>query len=163
MTINVSTASANFTRPADTTAYGSGDLVANSTTAGSVTPLSFTLNNNVGGPICIRRARITKSDTDVANATFRIHLFTASPTVSNGDNGALVPNQQAAYLGYIELTTSQAFAAAAGGWATAAANAELFGNVGASATLYGLLEARGAYTPATEEVFTVLIEIQTES
>jgi hypothetical protein len=29
-------ASASFTRPADTTAYASGDLVANSTTAGSV-------------------------------------------------------------------------------------------------------------------------------
>lgn len=158
--VNVTTVSASFARPEDTTQYASGDLIANSTTAGSVTPMSFALNNNLGGPIVIRRVRITKSATSVTAAAFRVHLFTASPTVSNGDNGAIVPNQHAAYLGYIDLSASQAFASAAGGWATAAANAELFANPGASATLYGLLEARGTYTPASAETFTVLIEVQ---
>lgn len=33
----ITTLSGSFTRPSDTTAYASGDLVANSTTAGSVT------------------------------------------------------------------------------------------------------------------------------
>ena len=35
--------SQSFTRPGDTTPYASGDLVANSTTAGSVVPLTFTI------------------------------------------------------------------------------------------------------------------------
>src|SRR5688572_29350805 len=38
-------ASATFNRPADTTAYSIGDLVANNTAAGSVTPLSFTVTD----------------------------------------------------------------------------------------------------------------------
>jgi hypothetical protein len=154
------TASANFTRPADTTAYASGDLVANSTTAGSVTPLSFAPTMNAGGVLKVRRAYIYKTNTGVTNSTFRLHLYTASPTVSNGDNGAFVSNQHATYLGYIEVVVGLAFAAAAAGWGAATIGAEMAANVAAAPTLYGLLEARGAYTPGNAEVITVTIEAE---
>jgi len=42
------TSSASFTRPANTTAYADGDLVANSATAASVVPLTFTSSRVVG-------------------------------------------------------------------------------------------------------------------
>ena len=54
--------SASFTRPADTTQYAVGDLVANNTTPGSVTPLSWTLqSSNIIGPCSIYRARLAKT------------------------------------------------------------------------------------------------------
>src|SRR6185437_974597 len=84
-TVNLS---ANFTRPADTTAYATGDLVANSTTAGSVTPLSFTAPRYATGSGQVRRARLKKSTNTTTNATFRLHLYATSPTPTNGDNGA---------------------------------------------------------------------------
>jgi hypothetical protein len=40
--------SASFTRPNNTTAYASGQLVANSTTAGSVAPMAFVLGIPTG-------------------------------------------------------------------------------------------------------------------
>ena len=41
--------SASLTRPADTNAYALGDLVADSTTAGAVTPLSFSVGRDGTG------------------------------------------------------------------------------------------------------------------
>lgn len=42
------TSSASFTRPANTAAYADGDLVANSATAASVEPLTFTTSRSTG-------------------------------------------------------------------------------------------------------------------
>jgi hypothetical protein len=57
----INTVSATFTRPSDTTAYASGDLVANSTTAGSVTPLTLTLANPAQVQTNVVRCRLSKS------------------------------------------------------------------------------------------------------
>jgi hypothetical protein len=73
--------SASFTRPADTTAYASGDLVANSTTAGSVAPLTFSnvvRVNGAGG--LVRRAKLRKTGTSTTNASFRIHFYAVTET-----------------------------------------------------------------------------------
>jgi hypothetical protein len=54
--------SATFTRPANTTAYASGQLVANNVTAGSVTPMAFLLvSRYTGGAFRISRVRLNKS------------------------------------------------------------------------------------------------------
>src|SRR3569833_86506 len=97
--------SASFTRPADTTAYASGDLVANSTTAGSVTPLTFTLGNTFPqGQLRLTRARIYKSGTTATNANFRLHLYEASPVPANGDNGAWSTDKSANKIGNNDVT-----------------------------------------------------------
>lgn len=151
--------SANFTRPADTTAYASGDLVANSTTAGSVTPLTFTLGNSFGaGQFRLTRARIIKSGTTATNATFRLHLYEASPVPTNGDNGAWLTTKAANYLGNIDMAAMFAFSDGCASFGAAAAGSELMLKLSAGATVYGLLEARAAYTPASGEVFTVILE-----
>lgn len=151
--------SANFTRPANTTAYASGDLVANSTTAGSVSPLSFTLGNSAGtGQFRLSRVRLLKTDPGVTNAAFRLHLYEASPTVTNGDNGAWLSNKAANWLGAIDITSMTAFSDGAAGNGATAAGAEMFIRMSAGKTIYGLLEARGAYTPASGEVFTAYLE-----
>lgn len=154
-----------FTRPADTTAYASGDLVANSTTAGSVVPITFAgVVRNTGYRSVIRRAGIQPSQALLANGTFRLHLFTSLPTVTNGDNGALdVPTNLATYLGWFEMvlaiigTGQGAF-----GWssavATAASDKPAFLSVN-STSLFALLEARAAYVPASAQTFTPYLEI----
>lgn len=145
--------SARFTRPADTTAYASGDLAANSTTAGSVVPMTISdVGSGPGRPAVIKRVRINKSGTGVTNAVFRVHLFTAAPTVANGDNGAFSATGAAGYIGQVDVTVGQTFTDGAQGAATAdiATRAQ---------TLYALLEVRGAYTPANAEVFTLALEV----
>ena len=154
---------ASFTRPADTTAYAAGDLVANSTTAGSVVPMSFPLGgNNNPGMTRITRARLFKTNTAVSNANFRLHLYEASPTVANGDNGAYTTNKGANYLGFINIdattTPGAKFNDGAAGQGAAAAGSELLIRCQTGTTIYGLLEALAAYTPGNAEVFTVTLE-----
>lgn len=158
----VLTPSANFNRPADTTAYASGDLVANSTTAGSVTPMSWTVNrvSTYGGRV--RRARLKKSGTTTTNATFRLHLYTSSPTIANGDNAAW-STTNSTYLGSFDLdmtaSTARVFSDSAGVIAAPSVGSEI-NFVPSTTTIYGLLEARAAYTPASGETFTCELEIQ---
>ncbi len=148
--------SVSFTRPNDTTQYASGDLVANSTTAGSVVPMSFSIGRapRTGG--MIRRARIRKTGTGVTNASFRIHLYLASPTPSNGDNGAWLTDNALNYAGAIDVTLDKVFTDGAAGNGVPNTGSEINFMLG---TYYGLLEARGAYTPTAQEVFTVELEI----
>jgi hypothetical protein len=149
--------SASFTRPNDTTAYADTDLVANSTAAGSVSPLTFGVNAN---GFRIVGARINKSDeTDVALATFTLHLFESSPTVANGDNGALSHNLSG-YLGSIAFPIMTATTDEGKTQVNLGSTALPGGIYGSSQVIYGLLEAKAAYVPAALEVFTVTLWVE---
>ncbi len=150
--------SAAFTRPNDTTAYASGDLVANSTTAASVVPISFAdTTRNVGGSGAIRRARIFKSSVGITTASFRLHLYSSLPVPANGDNAAW-STPRSGYLGALDGTMATAFTDAAQCIAVPVDGTEITYHAG-GATLYGLLEARSAYTPVAQETFTVELEV----
>ena len=150
---------ATVTRPADTTAYASGDLVANSTTALSVTPMSFTVSASSGGGTSIFKMRMSKTGTGVTNAAFRLHLFGVSPTVTNGDNGAFLPSQAANYLGALDVPSMTAFSDGAVGNGFPMIGSAILYKPSSGTVIYGLLEARGAYTPASAEVFTCTLEV----
>lgn len=152
----IAIAAASFTRPADTTAYTSGDLVANSTTAGSVIPLSFTIRPENRGSM-IRRVRIKKSGTSVSNASFRVHFYeTSAITCANGDNGSWSTSGMSFYVGAVDVTVDRAFTDGAFGVGSPSTGAELNYDIG---TVWALIEARNAYTPSSAEVFTVEIEV----
>lgn len=153
------TPSATFTRPSNTTAYASGDLVADSTTAGSVTPLSWTAARVAAGSFMVRRIRLRKSGTSVTNASFRVHLYSASPVPANGDNGAWSTDGSAAYLGRVDVTVDVAFTDGAQGIGTPLVGTEINVALASGQTIYGLVEARAAYTPASAEVFAVVLEL----
>jgi hypothetical protein len=149
------------TRPANTTAYASGDLVANSVTAGSVVPITFAgVQRSRGVGATILRARVHKSDVSVTTCTLRLHLYTASPTVANGDNGVMSSNKMASYIGTFEVIVDKAFSDGAAGVGLPLIGTAVRVNQAASATLYGLLEARSSYTPASAETFTCILEVQ---
>lgn len=157
--MQINNPSATFTRPADTTAYSIGDLVANTTTAGSVTPLSFQLGNMFAqGAFRLTRVRISKSGTTATNANFRLHLYQSSPVCANGDNGAWSTSKAADWLGNVDVTSMLAFTDGCCGTGSAAAGSELFVRLSAGSIVYGLLEAKAAYTPANAETFTVTLE-----
>lgn len=156
----------SFTRPADTTAYASGDLVANSTTAGSVTPVTLThVGNRPAGTAIIRRVILRKSGTSVTNTDFRVHLYrTSSITCANGDNGAWSTNQVANYIGGFSVSIDRAFTDGAFGAAVPIVGSEMMVRLGpAEQSIYALVEARAAYTPASGEVFTIGIDLIDET
>jgi hypothetical protein len=147
-----------ITRPADTTAYAAGDLIANSTTAGSVTPFSFPIPTGLGKNLVVKGARIKKSDaSDVANSNFTIWLFGSSPVVANGDNGALSADLVTAnFLGKITGAAMLAGTDDAINVISLADSAWLYHYVLSSqGRVYGLLEALAAYGPASAETFTI--------
>lgn len=155
----IATASANFSRPANTTAYASGDLVANSTTAGSVTAMSFTAARISAGGGTILKARLYKTGTSTASASFRLHLFKATVTAANGDNGAFSTSGVADYIGAFDITVSQAFTDGAWGAGTPVSGSDVSFKLASGTTIYGLIEARAAYTPTSGETFTATLEI----
>jgi len=155
-------ASASFSRPADTTAYASGDLVANVTVAGSVVPLSFKVGRINAGTGRITRARLRKNGVSIASASFRLHLYKVSPTASNGDNGAWLTTEST-YLGALDITMDRVFADGAKGFGVPLVGAFIaFDCAAGSQLIYGLIEARGAYAPVSGETFTATLEVDAD-
>lgn len=148
---------ATFTRPADTTAYAAGDLVANSTTAASVAALSILWG---GGKLngSLARIRLSTSNATITNGNFQLWVFAADPSAAptNGDNGALAGLSFSTYsLLHVAPINLSASMSGVGGWGEATYDRDLIHVPG---QIYCLLEARAAYTPASAEVFSLQIE-----
>lgn len=159
----VAAVSASVTRPADTTAYADGDLMANSTTAGSVVPLQWTIARATDTAIRVTGAKVRTSNTSVTNAVFRVHLYRVSPTVANGDNGAWSSSGSANYVGCVDVTVDKAFTDGAAGTGipcTGLASTTVTFPVAGTRILYGLIEVKGAYTPTSAQVTTVTLEVE---
>jgi hypothetical protein len=152
-----------FTSPHAASAYTVGNLVANSATAGSVTPMAFNIAPANGVAVGIAKARLYVQGSGgagpvVTNGTFRMHVFGQSPTSANGD-GSAFSETMVNWCGTLTGTLLNA--------GTDYSVAELvpdFGSfigcapAGGSTTVYGLLEARAAWSPATSNTtYTVAI------
>jgi hypothetical protein len=150
----------SFTRPGDTTSYTAADLVANDVDAGDVVPLTFG-SNSIGTHGIIRRVRLYKSSTTATAATFVVHLFSVAPVVTNGDNGAFAVSTAANYLDEVAVDMSSgASVGTAYLYKPSAAVAIGFNFAHSGSLIYGLIEASGAYAPASAEVFQVTLEIE---
>lgn len=91
-------ASSNFTRPANNSVYGSSDLIANSTTAGSVVPLSWTLP--ISG-FLLTNAKLVISASINDSPQMVLYLFQFLPSVTNGDGGTFKTTTESGYLGQV--------------------------------------------------------------
>ena len=79
---NLTITSGSFARPADTTAYAVGDMVANSTSAAGLVTLA-NVTRTAGGTGYITRATIV-TDHKANPSSYRVHLFNnATVTISN--------------------------------------------------------------------------------
>lgn len=149
---------ATITRPSDTNAYSSGDLIANNTTAGSVTPMTFVIPYGQG--VKIYRASVKINSATPTNAKFRLHLYKDSPTVTNGDNGAWL-STLSGYLGAIDIDASTLTfsdsTAAFGNYISSTVFSPMLFSTDSDFKIYGLLTATASYTPTSAEVFTVTL------
>lgn len=148
--------SASFTRPANTTPYVIGQLVANNTTAGSVVPLTFNLG--YGQFFKIFQAGVKFNSSTNTNGKFNLHLYAASPTNTNGDGGNWLTTESS-YQGFIPIDcTTSAFSDNSKGvgiFTSSSLWAPVYIVADTNYKIYGLLAATAAYTPTSGEVFTV--------
>lgn len=154
------TVSGSMTRLTGTTQYASGDVIGQSATAGSCSPITLNVAVYPNGKIAALRLR--KSGTSVTTCTIRAHFYVTLPVFSNGDNSAWLTSKFDGWVGSIDVTVDRAFAdgAAGIGYPTQALTYAATANATTGvAPLYVVLEARSAYTPADSEVFTVSAEV----
>lgn len=150
--------SGSVTTPNSVTTYAAGDLVANSATAGSVTPMSFTASRIATGSFMLRRVRLFKTSVVLTGASFWVHLWSASPTVTNGDDGVFLPSGLLTYIGAFAVTMDRAFSDGACGIGTPVVGSDMSIKLASGSTIYGLIEAKGAYTRTAAEVFTAILD-----
>ncbi|MBI1324386.1 hypothetical protein GC170_14540 [bacterium] len=148
------------------TPYSLGDIIANSATAGSVTPFSWDVGRSSG---FIRRIMLTCSRTSLPATlpTFRIHLWTAQPTFASGDNAAFSASGVSSYLGAWDVTLNRAFTdgcVGIGGYPNDGSEQNFV--IPSGTTIYGALtlspSAAGTYTPnhaSIAEIFVAYPEV----
>lgn len=145
------TASVDFTRPADTTAYNANDVVGATAAA-----LTFGgLGSPDGYDVIITSVSIRRNQNAIISGetSYRLHLYDVTPPSAPADNAAwnLPSGDRASYLGYIDIGTITDLGATL--WAETS-------NIGKqvkllSGTLYGLLVTIGAYTPVSADTYQV--------
>jgi len=108
-----------------------------------------------------------KSGSGITNATFRLHLYNLAVTPTN-DNAALAIAfaDRAKYLGYITFALQAAGSGSAFAIGTAIQETNgtpwplPFAADNSGNDIFGLLEARGAYTPASGEQFSISLVVE---
>ena len=153
-------AAVTLTRPSNTTAYAAGDVVgvADSGTPANAGSAIITLSSigPAGGSVLIQSVRLMIGNSTAPASAFRLHLYTESPTAIL-DNAAfdLVAGDVGKYAGYIDLPAPQDF----GGIAVTQSDyaGTLVKLAAASTTLYAILEARSAYTPASGTLYDLRV------
>ena len=157
----------SFARPANVTPYVSGYLVANSTTAGSVVPVTFVnAVRQAGDCVRIERCSVTLSGVGSAaiNQTFKVHIFQASPTVTVGDgaafdaSGVLACNAGLSHAGGFAVTMMFAGSDGSVGRGTPDVGSAVTLSPSSGTSLYALIEATSAYTPVSGQTVTVTLE-----
>lgn len=150
--------SAEFTRPANTTAYTAGDVVSDSTSATTLLAISGCARVSQGSGY-ITGIRVI-ADQKSITPRLRIHVYNASnPTVAV-DNAAMKIlyadiGKRIGSIDLIALTTATDTANSTSSQAQALDIRVPFVCAAASTTLYLLIETLDAFTPANAGKFTI--------
>lgn len=153
---------ATMTRPADTNVYAVGDIVAQSTTAGSCSGVAVAVaraNDKTG---MLRRCRVKVNDAAWLNAQVFVHVFKDAPTFAAGDNAAFAANlSESNYLGAFDVTLDRSFSDPfVKGVGAPRAGAEMnFEPSAGTKNLFYVIETRTAVTPGSGKTFTVVFEV----
>lgn len=159
------TRTVSFTRPADTTQYSAGDAVSDNAT--TPTAATFVLTGMAGisrGGGKITGVWLHKSDQDLTGADFDVYFFDTQPAAAGWEDNAAIAITDAEWkqcVGFVQLT------AAADG--VSVVTGDLFGKTNldiayqcasGSTSLYPVIVARGTYTPASGETFTLRVGVE---
>lgn len=162
MALLVTTQPSTLVRPANTTAYTQGSLIASSTTAGQVVLPSFQLSGIFGTQVAIPRIRLlTNATTGWGGTTLRVRFWTSQPVYAGGDGTGYSVTTGAArssiYSGF-DVTLAQLGDGAIG---------EAIPNVGAAVYLASgnlvfwdmQVASAASVTPISGQVFTLTPEV----
>ncbi len=156
----VANPSSVLTRPANTTAYAAGQLIASNVTAGSVVVPSFTATPGSAGNGSIKRLRLYSNKTSgMGGVQLQVELWTTAPTFTNGDGGTYAVATGAA--GWIGSFTFDATQVGDGMYCVAmpdAGNSVDFALASGTA-IFWTLKTNSVFTPASAQTFTAVPEI----
>jgi hypothetical protein len=156
---SITNPSSTIARPANTTPYGGGDLIANSATAGSVVVPSFSIQSFAGGVIIPRIRVFTNAPSGWNNVQLSINLWKGAPTYVNGDNGIYsVVTGAVLWLANYSVILTQFVDGAAGGGTLTAANGVALKLTSGTSIFYDI-QIVGAATPISGQLFTVVPEL----
>lgn len=150
--VNGKRAQASFTRPANTTQYTAGDVVNGDTV---LVPIVLTVNQPGGR---ITQMRLTKSGEVLTLSTFRVHLFSGS-FVLDADNAIFTKlhANRASYLGFVDPPIMVNDGTGSGAAFTKDDDLRI---PFPGESVYAVIVAVGAYTPASAEVFNLGIGVE---
>lgn len=152
-------ASGVMTRPANTTAYAANQLVASSTTAGSIVASSFSIANSGGGALISRLRLLTNVTTGWNNVNISINLWSIAPTYTNGDGGAYaVATGASKFLGNFSVSLIQ-FGDGAAGVAAVTVGSQAAISLASGTAIFWDMQILGAATPISQQTFTLTAEV----
>jgi len=148
-------ARAEITRAANTTAYAAGDIINGS---GLTVPIPLSVARQANGRGEITQVLLETDLATITNGDIRVHFFRESHTLA-ADNAAFASlhANRANYLGFVTLPTLIAM-----GGGAAAKDDDLripFQASSSSEKIYAVLEALGAYTPASGQVISLSVGV----
>jgi hypothetical protein len=144
-------AAAAVTRQANVTAYTAGDAVSNNATAGSVTPISFTLSDLNDETLGLDRCRIASTDTGLAGNMLRIYLYQTDPTASSGVTGGdnvAWSTKQGTFIGTMSGTLRAASDGSVGVLTPDEGTRIITAPTSGAKTVFGLLMTPTGFTPS---------------
>ena len=152
---------ASFARPGagDVTAYAVNDAVANSTSAPVILTFANAARANGGSGYIVKAELCT--DQAACTAAFRLHLFTTSVTPVN-DNAAYLSQwvNRAVRVGHLDfLTVSQEGTGSTSAFCLWSGAPLLYVCDAADTALYGLLETKSVFTPASGQNFSIKLGV----
>jgi hypothetical protein len=155
-------AAAEFTRPANTTAYAALDAVG--VTAGSVLTFANVARQNSGSGRVVA-VRLWKSDITVTNASFLIHFYNAAPTaIADNSPWTMLYADREKYVGAVATGTMVTGGTGSGGYAVVPATTTPlvlpFKTAAGAKSLFAVITAAAAYTPASAETFSLSITVE---
>jgi hypothetical protein len=150
-------ATAAITRPSNTTAYATGDVLGD--TGGSAI---LTLSNfgPTAGFVLIQSVSLVFSDSSVPSgmSSFRVHFYSATPTAIADNAGFdLAAGERASYVGFVDLPAPQDFGSTL--YSQVDYPGRLVKLAAASTGVFAEIETRGGYTPASAS--TVELRVNT--
>ena len=149
-----------LTRPANTTAYAAGQIIASSTSPGSIVVPSFTATPGALGAGSIKRIRLyTNKNAGMDTVVLAVDLWTTAPTFSNGDGGAYaIATGAAGWIGSMNFSLVQV-----GDGAYQVSIPDVGSSIdfvlASGQLIYWSMQTATAFVPANGQTFTFVPEI----
>jgi len=147
------------TRPADTTTYAAGDVISESTSAGTVWTFPFSRTNGLGG--ILQDSALINSTAQTLKMDADLYLFDTTIASNLNDNAAFAPSDAEMKT----LLTVITFLGGAGKVGSGNFSNEVTGLArvmqcaSAQSSIFGVLVARNAYVPTSAEDVTIRLKI----